>query len=121
MSALPPGARVLIVEDEAIIAMCAEDMIEALGGVIAASVCTLADALGLVETIAFDVALLDINLNGETSLPLADRLADLGRPFAFATGYGETMLPARHLAVPLINKPYGAGDLAAALGRAMTG
>ena len=65
--------------------------------------------------------MLDINLNGETSLPLADRLADLGRPFAFATGYGETMLPERHRNVPLINKPYRASDLSAALGRAIAG
>ena len=121
MSALAPGTRVLVVEDEAIIAMCAEDMIEAMGGVLAGSVCTLADALRLIETVAFDVALLDINLNGETSLPLADRLVDLGRPFAFATGYGETVVPARHLGAPLVNKPYGANDLEAALAHAIAG
>lgn len=119
MSTLPAGTRVMIVEDEAIIAMSAEDMIEEMGGVVAGTAICLRDALALVEELAFDVALLDINLNGETSFAIADRLVELDRPFIFATGYGEAILPPLHARAPIIAKPYRAEGLAAALVRAL--
>ena len=119
MSAIPPGTRVLIVEDEAIIAMTAEDMIEAMGGVVAGAAVNLADAAALIERTAFDVALLDINLNGETSFALADRLVALGRPFVFATGYGAAILPPAHAGATMVTKPYRADALAEVLTRAL--
>lgn len=118
MSALLAGTRVLIVEDEAIIAMTAEDMIEEMGAIVAGTAVSLGEALALVETTAFDIALLDINLGGETSFAIADRLVALGRPFVFASGYGDTILPGPHVGAPMIAKPYGAEALAAALIRA---
>jgi len=60
------------------------------------------------------LAILDVNLGEETSLPVAERLADLGVPFLFATGYGEQLdLPDRFAAVPIAQKPYNVRDLSA--------
>jgi len=113
------GIRVLLVEDEAIIAMTAEDMLEELGcsGVITVS--TLAEAMAAAERADLDVALLDINLNGLESLPVAARLRDLGRPFVFTTGYGAAGRGSGFEDVPLVTKPYQLRDLERAIGEAM--
>lgn len=119
-AALPPGTRVLIVEDETIIAMTAEDMIEDLGCTVAATAGTLAQALDQVEAGGFDVAMLDINLNGELSLPVAERLRAAGTPFLFTTGYGSTGPGTAFTDAEVVRKPYRAADLAAALSRVLT-
>ena len=115
------GIRVLLVEDEAIIAMTAEDMLEELGCSTFAAVSTLAEALEAAADDRFDVALLDINLNGVDSFPVADRLRQSGRPFVFTTGYGSAGRAEAYDDVPLVTKPYQLKDLesaiAAALGR----
>ncbi|HEX6376409.1 MAG TPA: response regulator [Allosphingosinicella sp.] len=112
------GLRVLLVEDEPIIAMTVEDMLEELGCTVVATAATLAAALDAVERDDFDVVLLDINLNGVESAPVADRLREAGRPFVFTTGYGA----AAARGAPVVVKPYPIRDLeaaiAAALGRA---
>ncbi|HEX9932972.1 MAG TPA: response regulator [Allosphingosinicella sp.] len=106
--------RVLLVEDEPIIAMTAEDMLDALGCDVVASASTLEEALAASERGGFDVAMLDINLNGVTSLPVADRLKEAGTPFIFTTGYGAGVCGG-HTDVPLVAKPYRIIDLQAAL------
>ena len=117
MSALA-GLRILLVEDEPIIAMTAEDMLQAIGCAVVACAQTLAEALAAAARGGFDVAMLDINLNGEASLPVADRLKSAGTPFIFSTGYGaEGCGP--HRDVPLVTKPYRATDLEQALARAI--
>jgi CheY-like chemotaxis protein len=113
------GVRVLIVEDEAIIAMTAEDMLEELGCVTAAVAATLAEAEAAVSRGGFDVALLDINLNGVDSLPVAARLEAAGLPFIFTTGYGASGRDSRYERVPLVTKPYQPKDLADAIARAL--
>jgi DNA-binding response OmpR family regulator len=76
------------------------------------------EALRLIETAAADgglnAAVLDINLNGEAVKPVADRLAALGVPFLFATGYGEGCDTGGHTA-PVLRKPFGADRLVAAV------
>ena len=111
------GARVLLVEDEAIIAMTAEDMLRAIGCEVVASAATLEEALAASARGGFDVAVLDINLNGVASLPVADLLKAAGRPFIFTTGYGAGGCGS-HGDVPLVAKPYRIVDLEAALARA---
>lgn len=111
----PPGTRVLIVEDEAIIAMTAEDMIEEMGCVVAKTASSLAEALDKVKGGDFDVALLDINLNGEASTEVAQLLIDRALPFIFTTGYGSGGPAAGFPDVPVVPKPYRASDLAAAI------
>lgn len=113
------GVRVLLVEDEAIIAMTAEDMLEELGCVLAGTASTLEDAFACVEERAFDVALLDINLNGQQSLPVAAVLTEKGTPFVFTTGYGAAGSGADYADVPLVTKPYQITDLGTAIGEAL--
>jgi CheY-like chemotaxis protein len=113
------GTRVLVVEDEAIIAMMAEDMLADLGCEVAAIETTLAGALERVGSGEFDVALLDMNLNGDDSGPVAERLKERARPFVFTTGYGDAGRPAGFEAVPLVCKPYRAADLGAAIAKAL--
>ncbi|TFI56727.1 response regulator [Sphingomonas parva] len=113
------GTRVLLVEDEAIIAMTVEDMLEALGCETVATAATLNEALAAAETASFDLALLDINLNGTESLPVAARLRALGLPFVFTTGYGPTGSGPEFADAPLVTKPYDMSDLAAAIAVAL--
>ena len=113
------GVRVLLVEDEAIIAMTAEDMLEELGCVTAATAATFSEALEAADGDGFDVALLDINLNGRESLPVAARLRERGRPFVFTTGYGAAGSGSDFADVPLVTKPYQLAHLEAAIRRAL--
>jgi CheY-like chemotaxis protein len=113
------GVRVLLVEDEAIIAMTAEDMLEELGCATVASASTLSEALAAAEIGGFDVALLDINLNGVNSLPVAERLCEAGRPFVFTTGYGAAGRGSAYEDVPLVTKPYQIGELEVAIRAAL--
>jgi CheY-like chemotaxis protein len=113
------GARVLLVEDEAIIAMTAEDMLEELGCTVAASASGLAEALAAAARGGFDVALLDINLNGVDSLPVAERLRADGVPFVFTTGYGAAGCGGGFEEAPLVTKPYQIADLEDAIAKAL--
>ena len=109
------GRNVLLVEDNMIIAMDGEDALRDLGAdvVTAASVGRAHEAIAIQSV---DLAVLDFNLGHETSLPIADMLAERGIPFLFATGYGDGLeLPARFEAVTLLKKPYSGATLAQAL------
>jgi len=110
------GLRVLVVEDEPVVAMYLEDLLDALGCVIIGPASRLADGLELAEQGLFDVAILDINLGGERSTPIAEALRARGLPFAFASGYG---VPPEGFGaeVPMIEKPYREAQVAGALGR----
>ncbi|MDB5715022.1 MAG: response regulator [Sphingomonadales bacterium] len=109
------GLRVLIVEDEALIAMMAEDMIDSLGCVVAGQASTVADAYAALEATQFDIALLDVNLNGNTSMGVAVALKVRGMPFAFTTGYGADGIDIEHRDMPVLTKPYSIADLERAL------
>ncbi len=112
------GQAVLLVEDNMIIALDAEDVLLQLGAgrVIAAP--GIRRALSEIDTDPPAIALLDINLGDETSFPIAERLLEQGIPFLFATGYGDAaQLPDRYHAVPVVQKPYTIASIAEALGR----
>ncbi|TZG27494.1 response regulator [Sphingomonas montanisoli] len=119
MSELPAGTRVLIVEDDAIIAMTAEDMLDELGCVTAATAATLKDALARAEDTDFDIALLDLNLKDESSLPVAALLRDKGKPFLFATGYDGLPADSGFVGSPLVAKPYRLSQLGDAIAGAL--
>jgi CheY-like chemotaxis protein len=97
---------VLVVEDEIMIRLLLEDMLADLGYNIAAAVGRVDDAVKVARTGEFDVAILDVNLNGQTVSPVAEILEARGLPFVFATGYGERGLPERFSNRPTLQKPF---------------
>jgi CheY-like chemotaxis protein len=98
---------ILVVEDEPLIAMMLEDFLESLGHEVIATCDTLDDALGHADGGGFDVAIIDVQLkDGERVWPLADRLADAGKPFILATGGHVEAPPPRHAEAPVLAKPY---------------
>jgi CheY-like chemotaxis protein len=98
--------RVLVVEDELMIRMLLEDMLGELGYTVSAAAARLGEAMQAVQDGEFDIAILDINLNGEPISPLADALAARGIPFVFATGYGEGDIPDGYRDRPALKKPF---------------
>jgi CheY-like chemotaxis protein len=98
--------RVLVVEDELMIRMLLEDMLGELGYAIAAEAGRLEEAMEAVRSADFDLAILDVNLNGQPIAPVADALAARGTPFVFATGYGDRGLPDAHRNRPVLKKPF---------------
>jgi CheY-like chemotaxis protein len=111
--------RVLIVEDEMLVAMLIEDMLAELGHVVAGITSRVATALPLIDGLNFDVAILDVNLGGEMSFPVADALAEKGRPYLFASGYGRAGIVAEHAHVPVLNKPFSCHELKTAIAAAL--
>ena len=104
------GKRVLVVEDEALVSMLVEDLLRDAGATVLGPAPSVGDALRLVEAAAADggisAAVLDINLGGRHVRPVADRLAALGVPFLFATGYGANRDAGGHGAAPVVEKPF---------------
>jgi len=107
--------RVLVVEDEYLIRMLLEDMLGDLGYSVAAAVGSIAEAREFASTGEFNAAILDVNLDGQESYPVADILAARGLPFVFVTGYGERSLPERYRDRPALQKPFQAEQLDSAL------
>jgi CheY-like chemotaxis protein len=111
--------RILIVEDEMLVAMNIEDILLDLGHEVAGLAGRLEGALALAREATLDLAMLDVNLAGEQSFPVADALIERGIPFLFATGYGIKGIPERYRDRPVLQKPFRAQDLAEALQRAL--
>lgn len=84
------NCRILVVEDEFLIAAALCDMIEDASAIVVGPAHTLSDAMLLVQNREIDAAILDINLNGQLSFPVADLLRASGKPFIFTTGYGAS-------------------------------
>ena len=98
--------RVLIVEDELMIRMLLEDMLSELGYAVAATATRLDEALDAAGSAGFDIAILDVNLEGQASSPVADALVARGLPFCFITGYGRHGLPEHYRNRPMLKKPF---------------
>ncbi len=104
------GVRVIIVEDEALLALDMEDQLEEAGCIVVGTAARLEQALDLARTAEFDVALLDMNLAGERIEPVAELIAARGLPIIFVTGYGQRTLPPG-IAAPVLDKPCTAEKL----------
>ena len=113
--------RVLIVEDEMLVAMNIEDMLLALGHEVAGLASRLTPALALAGEAEIDAAVLDVNLAGERSFPVADLLDQRGIPYLFATGYGLSGIEERYRGRTVLQKPFRMVDLGAALSSATGG
>lgn len=98
-----------------LVAMNIEDMVLHLGHEVAGIAGRLAPALALAQEGEFDLAMLDVNLAGEASFPVADVLRERGIPFLFATGYGIDGIREGYRSAPVLQKPFRSRDLRAAL------
>jgi DNA-binding response OmpR family regulator len=107
--------RILIVEDEAMIALLVQETLSDVGYRIAGVAPRLAVGLDMARSAAIDVAVLDINLNGEECFPIARVLRDRNVPFLFASGCSEDGIPAEYSQVPVVTKPYNVATLMSAL------
>jgi CheY-like chemotaxis protein len=114
------GRRVLVVEDEMLVAWLLEDMLVDLGCMVIGPAGSVKQALAMVEANAIDVAVLDVNLNGEMSYPIADALAACGVPFVFVTAYDKDRMLDGYRAFPVLQKPFHRAELSATLARLLT-
>ncbi len=105
------GRRVLVVEDEMTIALMIEEMLLDLGVQVIGPESRLDAALRLAAEATLDAAILDVNIRGGNSYPVADILAERGIPFVFCSGYNDWALEERHRERPRLNKPYSLMEL----------
>ena len=103
--------RVLVVEDEALVAMMVEDAVERAGHIVAATAANITDAVAAVMRDDFDVALLDMNLNGQKAHALPVSLTARRKPFAFVTGYGQPGILEKFATAPVVTKPFRYEDI----------
>jgi CheY-like chemotaxis protein len=113
------GRRVLVVEDESMVTMLLQDFLEDMGCEVVGVASRLKEALEKIDSLTFDVAILDVNLNGQQTLPVAQALLTGGRAIVFATGYAATTVPPEFRAVPILQKPFQQQDLERAMRTAL--
>ncbi len=107
----PIDRKVLVVEDEMIIALGIEEALLDLGAQVVGPAARLDAALQLAREACIDAAILDINIRGGNSYAVADILAERGIPFVFCSGYSDWALEERHRDRPRLTKPYSSQDL----------
>jgi len=117
----PAGRSVFLVEDEVMIRMMVADMLEELGYKVAAEAGDIAEAMRLAQSAEFDLAILDVNVNGKVISPVADLIKAKGRPFIFATGYGSSGLPEQYRDRPALQKPFQIDALGKTIETALRG
>ena len=106
MSQTFAGRRVLIVEDESLVAMLLETILEDMGCLAVGPAATVDEGRRMAADEAVDAALLDVNDAGRQVFPVAQVLKDRGVPFIFSTGYGEGGLPDEWRGQPTLQKPF---------------
>jgi len=111
MTAELEGVRVLVVEDEFLVATLIEDMLQSAGCVVSGPIPRLAEALDAVDRGSYDAAILDVNLGGERIDPVAQALSCRNVPFVFLTGYSTGSLPGEYAERPYLRKPFKITDL----------
>jgi DNA-binding response OmpR family regulator len=115
MSQTPVRPRILIVEDEMMIAIMLEDMLDELGCAVAGIAGKPEEAMAFIESQPIEAAILDVNLNGAHSFAVAEALDERGVPFMFSTGYGAIVLEERYRTRPVLQKPFRQEELEAAV------
>jgi CheY-like chemotaxis protein len=106
MIATRAGGSVFLVEDEVMIRMMVADMLEELGYSVAAEAGEINEAIRLAQSAQFDLAILDVNVNGKVISPVAELIDSRNIPFVFATGYGSSGLPEEYRDRPALQKPF---------------
>jgi DNA-binding response OmpR family regulator len=105
------GTRVLVVEDESLIAMFIEDTLADIGCEAVYIASSLDDAMNKVTEIEHDIVMLDVNLAGKDTFSLAEVMSKKNQPFIFSTGYGNSAIPSHLKHVPVLQKPFREGEL----------
>jgi CheY-like chemotaxis protein len=113
------GRRIFVVEDESVITMLLQDMFEELRYEVVNLASRFQDALDKAKTLSFEVAILDVNLNGQRTFAIAEALTERGLPFVFATGYGAAAVPENFRDAPVLQKPFRLADLERAVRTAL--
>ena len=108
---VPPGMRVLLVEDEPLIAIDGDDILRAMGVDDVVCVRSVSEGMTALDTKQFHAALLDLRLGQDTSIPLAQRLAAMNVPFGFLTGFQDNAIPQEFRDRPVVAKPFTAAQL----------
>ena len=111
---------ILIVEDEPLISMMLEDFLLSMGHQVSAICETVDEAITAIDSKPFDIAILDVNLRGESVWPVAYRLKEIGTPFVLASGGHVEPPPSEFASVPLLDKPYTIDRVGPALDAALT-
>ncbi|MEP9352947.1 response regulator [Xanthobacter sp. KR7-65] len=110
------GRRVLVVEDEYLVALGLDDNLRSLGCTVVGPIASLSAAMAAAATEKVDAAILDVNLAGEPVYPAASILAERGVPFIFCSGYtGSVRMPSEFADAPRVAKPYTSRVIAEAL------
>ena len=115
------NCKVLVVEDEMMIAMLIEDMLDEFGCKTVGPATNVPRALELISMEQMEVAVLDLNLDGNDTYAIADALRQKRVPFIFATGYGSTGVRDQYRDRPVLQKPFQSRDLESALKEALRG
>lgn len=113
------GVRILVVEDEALIAMLIEDVLAEAGATVLGPASTVGEALRLIKSaaeVSIDAVVLDLTLKGELASVVADQLVAVGIPFLFTTGVDRASLEPRHRAAPMLSKPFDCDELVLSIG-----
>jgi CheY-like chemotaxis protein len=115
VNSVTSGPRILLVEDEMLVAGMLQGMLSDLGYVVTGPAADASEVIEILDREAVDAVVLDINLNGQMSYAIADELAARGIPFIFSTGYEPQSLPANHAGRPVLKKPFRRSALGSAL------
>lgn len=114
------GRRILVVEDEGIVAWALEDMLADMGCAVVGPAARVNQALAMIDDESIDAVVLDLNLNGQMSYPVADVLASRGVPFVFLTGYHKSSMPEKYFDFPMMQKPLDRSKLGDVLTQLLT-
>lgn len=115
------GLRVLLVEDEMLVAMLVEDTLAEHECVVVGPAATVTEALRLAQTAEIDAAIMDVNVGGEKAYPVADALDARGIPFLLVSGYGQSAVPHDRPGWRVCPKPFRGDDMMRMLGMQMAG
>lgn len=111
--------RVLVVEDESLVTIMLEDMLDMMGCAVVGTASNVEQAIQKIRDEIFDIAILDVNLNGKLSLGVAEMLRERHLPFVLSTGYGKMGVPPAYRSAPLIAKPFRHQELKDAMDAAL--
>jgi DNA-binding NtrC family response regulator len=109
--------RFLLIEDEALILLNLKSALKELGWEVSGTAAKIDAAMKVARTGSFDAAIIDINLDGAMTYPVADILRERAIPFAFTTGYGRTAIDNAYSDVPVLQKPFSHDQLKAVVSR----